>query len=45
MTWQEFALARQVLAEERVGKAVRETVNAEDEAWVRNARALQMMKG
>lgn len=31
MTWAEFMAARQLLAEERIGARVRETVRAEDE--------------
>jgi hypothetical protein len=41
MDWQEFALSRQFIAEERVGKAARAAVAQEDEAFAAASKALQ----
>lgn len=41
MTWQEFAVSRQFLAEERVGKAVRQVAEEEDAIFARNRAVLQ----
>ncbi len=44
MTWQQFALSRQYVAEERVGKAARAAVAAEDSAFSAAAKALRQME-
>lgn len=44
MTYQRFALSRQLIAEERTGKAVRQSVNAEDAAFNQATKALQRIK-
>lgn len=44
MTFPRFALARQLIAEERVGVPVREQGRAEDAAFKRSSAALQRMK-
>lgn len=43
MTWDRFAVARQLIAEERLGSGVREVARAEDDAFARASRNLQRM--
>lgn len=44
MSHQEFALARQLIAEERVGKAARAVVAEEDAAFADASKKLQLVK-
>ena len=44
MTFQEFALSRQLIAEERVGKAARAVQRAEDDAFGASAEALRKLE-
>jgi hypothetical protein len=41
MTWQEYALSRQYLLEERIGTRVRESQAAEDELFGRSKKAIK----
>lgn len=41
MTWQEYALARQLLVEERIGTRIRESQANEDAQASANAKAIQ----
>ena len=41
MTWQDFALARQLLAEETLGKRIRTAQNTEDAEFEASRRALR----
>ena len=41
MTWSEFMMARQLLAEERVGTRAREAVRAEDEIVAQSMAGLR----
>ena len=40
MTWQEYALARQLLVEERIGTRLREDQAREDAQFAASARAI-----
>ena len=44
MTWQEYALSRQYLVEERIGTAMREAQRAEDEVFERSRKAIKGVK-
>ena len=44
MSFKEFALARQYLAEERIGPAARAAAQQEDDAFARTSRALAALK-
>ena len=44
MTWQEYALSRQYLVEERIGTRVREAQRAEDELFGASRKALKGVK-
>lgn len=41
MSWQQFSVARQLVAEERLGTRVREAAAREDDAFARAATALR----
>lgn len=43
MNWKEFALSRQLIAEERYGKAARASIKEEDAAWNRATEALHKL--
>lgn len=43
MTWREFALSRQLIAEERYGKAARRALDEEDAAWAATAAAARKL--
>lgn len=44
MTYQQFAVSRQLIAEERTGRAARKELSAEDAAFAQSAKALQQVK-
>ena len=44
MTWREWLAARQLLAEETIGVAVRQVADAEDAAFERAAQNLRRVK-
>lgn len=44
MTWQEYALSRQYLVEERIGTRIRESQHAEDELFAKSRKALKGVK-
>jgi hypothetical protein len=41
MTWQEYALARQMLVEERIGTRIREAQRVEDAKFRKSKKALE----
>lgn len=45
MTWPEYALARQLLSEERIGTRLREAQHIEDARFQSSSKALQRLKG
>lgn len=45
MTWAEFAGARQLLAEESVGRVLREVERLEDDVFARSKRNLERQEG
>lgn len=45
MTWRQWHAARQLLAEETVGVALRQQAHAEDAAFARATKNLQRQKG
>jgi hypothetical protein len=44
MTFPRYALSRQLIAEERVGRAARAEGHAEDAIWAQSTQALSKMK-